>query len=443
MRAHAAVAGALLALGIWLSSGTLAPYAASVARPTVVEPCHYLVSVDHPHHIAPFFMLMGAPPEYWQWSVVLRRILYPIAVYPFVRLAGVLAGGLIANILFTVAAQIGFASLIARKFGRSSGIATLWLLATYPGITYWAGLPYSYSAIVPASLFCMALLVRIDEATQLRDVIAAATMMGVAFLAYDLLPFFLPAAAIILIARRRYNWAALTALLAGLPTLVVLATFRVMSLEVSNSNTATYGAIVSSYLHPVWSGEWAANLAQLPVILASNFLFSNFIFLPLLFIAVVVIRRGKCLEPPELAVLTATLALFLFNNAAPPYYGWQMRGEWIARIYQPVFVVFLLAVGRALQVLPQSRALKACIVAAVIGNAAIVLGPVTLTRFGPWAYLRFYQHAPRTFMLDNLQLYGRRPLGICRTTHEGDDLPNPDTEFNRPAYAYRYGKKAP
>jgi hypothetical protein len=142
-------------------------------------------------------------------------------------------------------------------------------------------------------------------------------------------------------------------------------------------------------------------------------------------------------------VLTAALALFLFNNAAPPYYGWQMRGEWIARIYQPVFVVFLMAIGRALQLLPQSRALRACIVAAVIGNAAIVLGPVTLTPFGPWAYLRFYQHAPATFMLENLRFYGRRPLGICRTTHEGDNLPNPDNEFNRPAYTYRYEKKAP
>jgi hypothetical protein len=443
MRAHAAVAGALLALGIWLSSGTLAPYAASVARPTVVEPCHYLVSVDHPHHIAPFFLLMGAPPEYWQWSVVLRRILYPIAVYPFIRLAGVLVGGLIANILLSVGAQIGFAHLIARKFGRASAIATLWLLATYPGITYWAGLPYSYAAIVPASLFCMALLLRLDDATQLRDVIAAATMMGIAFLAYDLLPFFLPAAMLILIVRRRYTWTVAAALLAVLPTLVVLATFRAMSLDVSNSNTSTYGAIVNSYLHPLWNAEWAGILERLPLVLLSNFLFSNFVFLPLLFVIVLAIRRGKGLGAPELAILTAALALFLFNNAAPPYYGWQMRGEWIARLYQPIFVVFLLAVGRALQAMPQSKALKAFIVAAVIGNAAIVFGPITLTRFGPWAYLRFYQHAPTTYMLDNLRLYGRRPLGICRTTHEGDNLPNPDTEFNRPAYAYRYEKKGP
>jgi hypothetical protein len=443
MRVHAAFAGALLALGIWLSSGTLAPYAASLARPLVTEPCHYLVNVDDAHNIAPFFMLAGAPPESWQWSVVLRRILYPIAAFPFVRLAGFLVGGLIANILFSVAAQIGFASWIARKFGRPSGVAILWLLATYPGITYWAGLPYAYAAIVPASLFCMALLFRMDEASQIRDVIAAATMMGIAFLAYDLLPFFLPAASLILIVRRRYAWAAMTAVLATLPSLVVLAVLRAMSVGVSNSNTTTYGAILGSYLHPIWSAEWAATLVRLPQILVSNFLFGNFIFLPLLFIIVVVMQRGKCLGAPELAVVASALALFLFNNLAPPYYGWQMRGEWIARLYQPLFVVILISVARAVAALPQSVALKAFIVAAIIGNAAIVFGPITMTPFGPWVYLRFYQHASAPFMLDNLRLYGRRPLGFCRTSHEGDDLPNTDTELNRPAYMFRYEKKAP
>ena len=443
MRIHAALAAATLSLGIWLSSGTLAPYAASLPRPLVTEPCHYLVNVDDAHNIAPFFLLAGAPPEYWQWSVVLRRILYPIAAYPFVRLAGFLVGGLIANILLSVAAQIGFASLIARKFGPPSGIAILWLLATYPGITYWAGLPYAYAAIVPASLFCMSLLLRFEEASQSREIIAAATMMGIAFLAYDLLPFFLPAAVLILIVRRRYLWGAMTAVLAMVPNLVVLAMLRAMSVAVSNSNTTTYGAIVGSYLHPIWNAEWAGALARLPLILLSNFLFSNFIFLPVLFVIVVVIRRGKGVGAPELAVLVTALALFLFNNLAPSYYGWQMRGEWIARLYQPVFVVFLMVVARAVAVLPQSRILKAGIVAAVIGNAAVVFGPVTMTPFGPWLYLRFYQHAGRTFVLDNLRLYGRRPLGFCRTSHEGDNLPNTDNAFNRPAYMFRYEKKAP
>jgi hypothetical protein len=445
MRVHAVAAAVTMAVGIWLSSGTMVPYGAAVAHPTIVEPCHELVNVDHPHHIAPFLMLAGLDPGLWQGSVVLRRILYPIFAYPFVRAAGFLVGGLIANIILNVGAQLLFARYIRPRFGRIAAVSMLWLLATYPGIAYWAGLPYSYAAIVPATLWCMALLYRLQDAQGIRDIVEASTMMGIAFLAYDLLPFFLPAALLLLAMRRRYVWAGTTAVFAALPTALVLATFRAMALPVANTNTSTYGTIVGSYLHPTVSAEWGSSLLRLPFILANNYVFSNFIFIPLLFVIVLMIARqahARVLAAPEIGLLIAAGAIFLFNNAAPPYYGWQMRGEWMARLYQPVVVVFLMAIARALAALPYSALLRGAVIIAVVANAAIVLGPVTLTRLGQFAYHKFYAHSPEHLLLENLRKFGRRPLGFCDPSHANDGGIDPNTPFNRPAYMYRYQDRA-
>lgn len=445
MRVHAVAAAVTLAVGIWLSSGTMAPYGATVDHPTIVEPCHELVNVDHPHHIAPFLMLAGLDPALWQWSVVLRRILYPIFAYPFVRAAGFLVGGLIANIILNVGAQLLFARFILPRFGRTAAVSVLWLLATYPGITYWAGLPYGYAAIVPATLWCLTLLYRLQDAERVREVAEASTLMGIAFLAYDLLPFFLPAALLLLAMRRRYSWAGTMVLFAVLPTVLVLATFRVMALPVANTNTSTYGTIVASYLHPAFRAGWGLSLLRLPLIFVSNYVFSNFIFIPLLFIIVLVLARKagvRALAAPEVVLLIATGAIFLFNNAAPPYYGWQMRGDWIARLYQPVVVVFLMAIARVLAALPQSALLRGAVILAIMANAAIVLGPVTLTPLGQFAYHRFYAHSPEHFLLENLRKFGRRPLGFCDPSHANDGGIDPNTPFNRPAFMYRYKDKA-
>lgn len=444
MRIHAAAAATILILGIWLSSGTLAPYAAAVAHPPLVEPCHYPVSVDHLHHLAPFLMLAGYPPERWQASVVLRRILYPIAAYPFVLTGGFLAGGLVANMVFSVAAQLLLARSLARRFGHQAGVATLWLLATYPGITYWAGLPYGYAAIVPASAVCMVLLYRIYEARRMREVAEAALLTGVASLAYDLLPFFLPAMLVTLVVRRRPGWALTAAAFAVLPSLVVAGTYLSMGLRLMNSNSSIFGVVLGSYLHPVWSSEWRTMLLRFPGNLAGNYLFSNFLFLPLLFIALLVIarvQRVRAVQLPDLAMLGSTMLLFAFNNVAPPYEGWQMRGLWIARLYQPVFIVMLFVTARVIASAPRAILPRAIVVATVVANALVVLGPVTDTPLGPYLYHRFYMHSPVHVLRDNVRIYGRRPLGVCHAAHDLDAMApvqNPSSAARRPGFMYRY-----
>ena len=170
-RMHAVGATVVLAVAIYLSSGTMAPYGATDSHPLVLEPCHYLVNVDHYHFEAVYRMISGEEPSRWAGSVVLRRLLFPVVSYPLVRAAGFLAGGLIASILLNVIALLVFAAFVRRRVGEGGAIATLWLVATYPGITYWAGLPYSYVAIVPGSMFGLILLYRMQDRAALQDVV--------------------------------------------------------------------------------------------------------------------------------------------------------------------------------------------------------------------------------------------------------------------------------
>jgi hypothetical protein len=169
----------------------------------------------------------------------------------------------------------------------------------------------------------------------------------------------------------------------------------------------------------------------------ANFFDSNFFFLPLLAIVAVALCRSlrRCVGRVEAAIFLSVLAVFLFNNAAPPYYGWQLRGYWIARLYQPLFVALLLCIARALAA---GISLRLPIIITVVANAVIVLGPVTLNPVGLYFDWRFYQHAPPDYFAQLLHIYGRRPLGICRPSHEGDERPPESRQVMLPPQAFRF-----
>lgn len=433
---HAIGACAVLVLAMWLSSGTLSPYGSTVGS-YALEPCHYLVNIDHVHHIAPFYMLRGAPPGYWAPSVVLRRVLYPVLAYAFTRVAGFLVGGLICNVLITLVAMIAFSRFVATRFGEWPAIAMLWLLATYPGITYWAGLPYSYAAIVPACLLAAMQLYRLDTTESVREVVAASLMIGILFLAYDLFPFLLPSVVLVLLFRRKPVWALLAPIVAVVPMILTEIALARRGVPPMNANTATYLHIVEAYLHPDSLRAWGGYLLRIPLVLVANFFDSNFFFLPLLAVVAAVLCRSvrRCVGRVEAAIFLSALAVFVFNNAAPPYYGWQMRGVWIARLYQPVFVALLLCIARALAT---GLSLRLPIIITVVANAMIVLGPVMMNPAGLYFDWRFYQHAPRATFAELLHIYGRRPLGFCRPSHEGDELPPAPRELMLPPYAFRF-----
>jgi hypothetical protein len=432
----------LLALEIWVSTGTLAPGAATLENPYVDGPCRYLMNIDHFHFKATFLMLDGAPRDQWEFSVVLRRLLYPLLAYPFMKVFGFGGGGLVTNVLFSGAAIAIFWVFLQRRNGGRVPVALLALLATYPGWIYWGGLPYSYAAIVPASLLCMVLLWRVEALAGWRPALLAGLGLGVLFTAYDLLPFFGVAALLLLLWRRRWPELLVLAVAQLIPPLLVnLLLAKVYAIPFRNNNTEAYYHIVRSYLPPYdWAG-WGHQLALLPRVFVDTCLFSNFLFVPLLFLLGLVIAgmarrqlpRGaegstapRLLQPAEIAVLATALLLFLFNNAAPPYPGWQLRGIWIARLYQPVLPAMLAVLGtlyaRSASLPEQARRLATtALLLTVAVDAWVIFGPVLgAAGLSAQIHYRFYRHAQRVVYAENLRKFGARPVGFC-----GDPGPGP------------------
>jgi hypothetical protein len=419
-RAHLAGASALLVLAVWLSSGTMAPYASTWAYPIVTEPCGYLVNIDHPQHEAVFQMLDGQPPERWQRSLVLRRLLFPLFAYPFMKAAGFEIGGFLASLLCQLAALWMLALHLRRRWGEPAALCGMWMLAVYPGITYWASLPYAYAAIVPASIGLFILLTRLEERRGFRAVAGLSMAMGLLFTAYDLAPYFGVAALLVLSKRRRFtDLAVATAGMALAPLCSLLLLKLAFHAPLTNTNTAIYGTVIRAYLHPPAAGVWLRSLVDFPIVLLGNFLFSNMVFLPALFLLVVAITRRRP-TLVESSVMVAVALVFLFNNLAPPYVGrWQMRGDFIPRLYQPIFVALLVYCARAVgdrKAMPRPKAVLLVAAAALVfvANASIAFGPIARV---PWAgniYQSFYQHAPPGTMEEMLARHGRRPLGFCK-----------------------------
>ncbi len=421
----------LLAAGIWVNTGTLAPLGATLAKPYVWEPCKYLLNIDHFHYRASFLMFDGAPRAQWDFSVALRRVLYFVIGYPFMKVLGFGAGGLVTNVLVSCASLVVFWRELRRRYddpGERRAVPGLMLLlvATYPGWFYWAGTPYSYAAIVPASLLCTALLWRAESVEAQREAWGIGLALGVLFTSYDLLPFFGVAALLVLAWRRRWLLAGIVAVGQAIPLLLVnLLLARAYQVPFHNENTQAYYNIVGAYLHPGDARAWLRLLLQLPRVTAQVFLFSNFLFVPLLFLlAILAARWLRTTGRPVVGLAEAMLFIavglvFLFNNAAPPYPGWQLRGVWIARLYQPVLPAMLAVIAAVLARASTSAAGRRAVVMAALFltialDAWVVFAPVLgNAELAGYLDYHFYEHAHRPMLADNLRRYGARPVGFC------------------------------
>lgn len=419
-RLHVGLAAfALLLLG-WLSTGTLAPYAATTHVPIATQPCQYLINIDHQHFLATFLMLDGAPHDQWAWSVVLRRTLYPVLAYPLMKLLGFIPGGLATNGLLNAGALVAFAAFLRRRVGEGGAVVTSWLLATYPGVHYWIGLPYSYAAIVPAILAAAMLLWKLEETTSPRLALVLCGGVGVLFLAYDLLPIFAPAA--LAVVWRRFRRPALFLAASGVLLLPLMVNLLVLSaalgVPLKNSNSGVYLEVLGAYASRPDVGGWIGLLLKGPGLLVQNFFASNFFFLPtlsLLFVGLGAGRGGAGLALFEKAILGGVLLLWAVINLAPPYSSpWQMRGEWVARLYQPTLAVLLTYVARTWDDLTQRVRWAWLPVAVTMSlNVAVVLGPWLSPSLEGQVYIAFYQHTSPSAFIDNLKQYGKRPLGFC------------------------------
>jgi hypothetical protein len=410
-----------MCLGMWLCSGTMSIYGAGSPGGHLSGPCGYVINVDHQHFEATYWLLDGDPPAKWGFSLVLRRILYPLLAYPFMLARGFMEGGFLANIFLHLLALYSWGLYLERQVGRRGAFWGVWLLALYPGISYWAGLPYSYAIIVPACLWGFMLLRVLDQAAGPRPVLLACLGLGVLALGYDLLPFFAPAGlGLVWWRSRRLTWTGLGLAALAAPTLVSLLVLAALGVPAQSQNAAQPLAILMSYLHVSDWAAWGRLLAGVPEVLVNNFLASNFYVLPLLFLALLLpnLRRGGLrLQAPETALLLALLAVFLFNNLAPPHSFKTFRGVHVARFYQPAFTVMIFYVARVMQADPPGPAWWPRLAAglcclALLANAAIILGPVAGLPQASEIYWRFYRHANDSQTLTRfLDRHGRHPLG--------------------------------
>jgi len=421
--AHQFIGVLVLVTAIWLSSGTMAPYGATLNTPLVLPPCDYLFNVDHEHFRQTFLMLDGAPKAAWEGSVVLRRILFPMLAYPLMKLTTFEVGGFITSVVIHALTFLCFTWWLRRRVGETGATAGLWLLATYPGITYWAALPYSYACIVPCCLVGFILLSELSDSRASATVLGCSFGLGILFLGYDLLPFFLPPVAAILLFRKQFALLPAAMILLLAPSVIWIYGVLGLLYQVSplNPNTGLYVTVFRSYIsRPDWYG-WARLGLRFPLDAIRNYLFSNFLFLPVLF---TVFWRywsrhaGPALSQAERWFLLAILGVFLFNNLAPPYPGVQLRGSYIARIYQPAFVALLVFTARFIEAIKTQSAAtwaRRALVVTVLLNASVALGLPADNPIAGFVYMQFYRHGDPDSrnLANNFARYGHRPLGVC------------------------------
>ncbi len=410
----------VLIAGIWASSGTLAPYAITLDSPDILEKCQYPVNIDHEHFAATFRFLRWES-QGWQFSVMLRRLLYPIIAWLPMTLFGFMLGGFLVSLAIQIYAMFSLSTFLQNRFDERTRKIALLLLIFYPGIHYWAGLPYSHLMIVPCTIWLSIKLFEL-EASSPKNIFRIAFWMGVLTTGYDLLPIFAPAG-ILLLALRKL-WTQIPAFIGGMlvAPVTILLFLKARGQSLIDSNSESYVNIIKAYLHwPEDKTEWLGILSNAPKLAWFTYLHSNFSYLPFLFIICLTIGlfwKKIRFERVELLLLLVLVGLFLFNNLAPPYVGrWQMRGDWIARIYQPLFIVYLLYCSRTLARLWTSKwLLGGILLMYVAANGLIIFGPLTgHIQETQYQYYNFYKHASPEAYSKNYKIHGIRPLGFCKS----------------------------
>ena len=423
---HVAGASVVFFAGLYFATGTLAPYANTLLHAHVDPATGYLYNLDHSLHRTLFALVDGQPRELWQDSLLLRRVLYGVLAWPWMKGFGYELGGVLFNLFANL---LGFAAgvgLVHRHVGRRGAILAAWLLALYPGAAYWVGQPYSYALIFPLGIAAFWLLLELATARTARVAILSLAL-GIIYLSYDFHAYFLPASLLLLLWHRRWGALALSAGLQVVPLALWLWTLKSgLRVPLENSNTAVYRELLSSFFDPSTLTANLSRLAALPETAADVFFGANFLFLPLLAAVAWALdfswkdfSRHRAVP----ALLVAGAALFAFCNLPPPHTGpWNLSGSWIARLYQPLFPALVFSVAWWWQQLPprtrwSRRARIALVGAVLLGNTLICFGPAAGLpgHVAETAFYRFYDHNDLHWSHErNLRVFGRRPLGFPR-----------------------------
>ncbi len=412
----------LLSLFAWLNSGSLSTYALILETPNVTE-CGYLTNYDDKQFFKTFQFLDGEKLN--NHTSVLRRILYPLIAYPLMKVFKILNyklffyyGGFFTNI-FLYVLILFFLTKKIQKLEVIQKITILTLFITYPGIYYYIGLPYSYNLIIPSYICLYFLLEKIKNIKTYSELTVHSFCVGLFFLGYDLWAIFLPASLILVFLNKNLN-RLLSLLIYSLGAILPLCSFLFFlkdyfSNAFVDSHSSIMSIILSAYLDFFNRlDNYALILRDSIYIFCHNVLFSTFFFLSVLFLFLIVKYRDVIkLNTTEKAILASIAFLFCCNNFAPDYDTmWQMRGTWIARLYQPLFLVFFFYIARVIKIINSKYIIFFTFLCSFF-NLMIVLGPIFDFKFSNHIFHNFYWQTRVHNIYENTQIWGKRPLGFC------------------------------
>jgi len=413
-----------LFIQMYFSTGTLSGYAATLEKPAVYK--GYYVNYDWPLYVSNYKFIMGADHQEWEHGAVLRRMLLYIIGYPWMRLFGFFVGSMITILLILILTIYFFSRFLEKKFGEFAAITGTMLICTYSGIMYWIGSPFVHNLIVPICIWVYILLYGMSTGG-LKSNIRSLIIMGILFTGYDLLPLLGPGIFLFILFNNHFNASLKIILLFVfviamlLPQLLIQWWLGMRGLAIHNSNDDTYRIILNSYIHigqqiPAWINR----VKLIPDTFIKCFFHSNFFVLPIFFLICWIIGRLNLkfkMNLVECSLLTGIVFLFLFNNMSPPYEGeWQMWGDWLARLYQAAFIVYLLYIIRlSAYVINHNRGqiiFKSGLFIAIILNLSINLGGLAASPLTSYVYYCFYKHGKENSYSLNIKYYGARPLGF-------------------------------
>ena len=417
----------VFALLAWLSSGTLSMNAISCIKPYISD-CGYLLTIDQNYHFSLYRYLQGAENIS---PLFLRRILYPTLTFPLTAYFQKLHisnfyiyAGFITNLFVYLITFIFLYRYIFKKFSMKAANYTLLFLASFPPVHYYSGIPYFRNIIVPATLAIFLFLFLINKSLKQNSeknwqIGILSLLIGILYLGYDLYLFFFPASLFIALRYKKIKALFIISFFSSLPLFFWLFSLKLQGYNLINGNSAVYKKTLFAYFNLKNYENYFATILNFPISLFQNFFYCSYIFLPLLFLYCLFKYRKK-LDFSSISILLSAFLFFAFVNLAPDFKAqFVMKGDWIARLYNPIFVIFLFYSVKCFNS-TKSKKERIPFYLVIFFNTIIVLSPVLNFNSGNYIHTLFYKQTKmRHFAIkDNLDLWGRRPLGFCLSKAE-------------------------